>query len=351
MYMIELQHILSKKVSYVDKANSKHITRSVSINDVLTSTKNGQLEYQINRLRQFISNGQYDLYDTNKKFLPAVTFCGVFNERRKKDCLIDYNYLIVLDIDKISPDELIKVHEQLSNDSYVFALWYSPSGNGIKGLVSLNYSIDISDDIDKYHKIAFQQLESYLFEKYEIKLDASGKDTTRLCFYSSDYNLILKNNSLEFNVEISESEHEIKEKKSTESKGKIYLTNKTVRNISQKDILFNPKDKNNHYNRYLMHNLIKYLEKRKLTITSSYEDWFRVATAIANTFTYDIGLRYFQRLSKLDPLKYNEIACANMLISVYENKIPEKINFETIIYLAQKQGYEINNKGRSRSGR
>lgn len=349
--MIELQHILSKKVSYVEKANSKYITRCVSIKDVLESTKNGQLENQISRLRRFISNGQYDLYDTNKKFLPAVTFCGIFNERRKKDSLIEYNSLIVLDIDKLLPDELIKVHEQLSNDSYVFALWYSPSGNGIKGLVSLNYSVDILDDIDKYHKIAFQQLESYLFEKYEIKLDASGKDTTRLCFYSSDRNLILKGNSFEFNVEVSDNEHEIKEKKSIEPKERIYITNKIVRNISQKDILFNSKDKNSPYNRYLMHNLIKYLEKRKLSITNSYDDWFRVATAIANTFTYDIGLKYFQRLSKLDTLKYNEIACTNMLISVYENKIPEKINFETIIYLAQKQGYEIINKGRSRSGR
>ena len=349
--MIELQHILSKKVSYVDKANSKYITKSVSIKEVLESTKNGQLEYQISKLRRFISNGQYDLYDTNKKFLPAVTFCGVFNERRKKDSLVEYNSLIELDIDKLSPDELIKAHEQLSNDSYIFALWYSPSGNGIKGLVSLNYTVDISDDIDKYHKIAFQQLESYLFEKYEIKLDASGKDTTRLCFYSSDKDLILKDNSIEFNVEIAENEQVTKELKNTTPKERIYLTNKTVRNISKKDILFNSKDKNNQFNRYIMHNLIKYLEKRKLSITNSYEDWFRVATAIANTFTYDIGLKYFQRLSRLDTLKYNEIACANMLISVYENKIPEKINFETIIYLAQKQGYEINIKGRSRSGR
>jgi hypothetical protein len=349
--MIELQHILSKKVSYVDKANSKYITRNVSIKDVLAATKNGQLEFQINKLRQFISNGQFDLYDTNKKFLPAVTFCGVFNERRKKDSLAEYNSLIVLDIDKLSPDELIKVHEQLSNDSYVFALWYSPSGNGIKGLVSLNYAVDISDDIDKYHKIAFQQLESYLFEKYEIKLDASGKDTTRLCFYSSDKNLILKDNSLGFNVDATDDEQVIREKKSREPKEKIFLTNKTVRNISQKDILFNSKDKNNQHNRYLMHDLIKYLEKRKLSITNSYEDWFRVATAIANTFTYDIGIKYFQRLSKIDTLKYNEVACTNMLISIYENKLPEKINFETIIYLAQKQGYEINNKGRSRSGR
>jgi hypothetical protein len=349
--MIDLQQILSKKVSYVDKANSKYVTKSVTIKDVLESTRNGQLEYQINKLRRFISNGQYDLYDTNKKFLPAVTFCGVFNERRKKENLFEYNSLIVLDIDKLHPDELIKVHGQLSNDSYVFALWYSPSGNGIKGLVSLKYSIDISTNIDKYHKIAFQQFESYLFEKHEIKLDASGKDTTRLCFYSSDKNLFLKDNSYEFNVEVLDSEHEIKEKKNKEPREKIYLTNKTVKNISQKDILFNSRDKNNQHNRYLMHNLIKYLEKRKLSITNSYDDWFRVATAIANTFTYDIGLKYFLRLSKIDTLKYNEITCTNMLISIYENKIPEKINFETIIYLAQKQGYEIINTGRSRSGR
>ena len=61
--------------------------------------------------------------------------------------------------------------------------------------------------------------------------------------------------------------------------------------------------------------------------------------AISNTFTYDIGLNYFLKLSKLDDTKYNEIVCTNFLINCYETR-KGNVNFSSIIYLANQKGYQ-----------
>jgi len=94
-----------------------------------------------------------------------------------------------------------------------------------------------------------------------------------------------------------------------------------------------------------MHLIIKYLSKRNLSITNSYSDWYKVALAIANSFTYDIGEKYFLRLSKLDVNKYDEQKCRTLLKYCYENS-KGKFNFGTIVYLAIKVGYIYKNSNR-----
>ena len=88
-----------------------------------------------------------------------------------------------------------------------------------------------------------------------------------------------------------------------------------------------------------MSDIIKYLERKNKTITYNYNDWCKVAMAISNTFTYDIGLKYFKKLSILDKQKYNEITCTNFLTNCYETRNGD-VNFSTIVYLANQQGYK-----------
>ena len=90
-----------------------------------------------------------------------------------------------------------------------------------------------------------------------------------------------------------------------------------------------------------MKNIIKYLTKNKLSITNSYDEWYRVAIIIANSFTYDVGEKYFLQLSQLDKSKYNEVECKNILIDCYENSRGE-INFNSIIHLASEKGFKYN---------
>jgi hypothetical protein len=60
--------------------------------------------------------------------------------------------------------------------------------------------------------------------------------------------------------------------------------------------------------------------------------------AIANTFTYDIGEKYFLKLSSLDSTKFNEKECKNFLTNCYESR-SGSINFSTIVFFANKKGY------------
>jgi hypothetical protein len=172
-------------------------------------------------------------------------------------------------------------------------------------------------------------LVKYFFENYSIELDTSGSDFTRLCFVSHDKELILKNEIQSFNVEFKPIHNSTKNSTIKAPKTKW---------ISSKDTLLNPMGKNNPYHRKTMKNIIKYLSKNSLSITDSYEKWLRVAFAISNSFTYDIGLKYFIDLCILDSDKFDETECKNLLINCYENTRGE-ISFNTIVHLAVTAGF------------
>jgi hypothetical protein len=80
----------------------------------------------------------------------------------------------------------------LANQSeFTFASFISPSGNGLKILVKIN-----SDKAD--HKEAFLLVQAHYESILKLEIDKSGKDVTRLCFYSWDENLYLNENATTF---------------------------------------------------------------------------------------------------------------------------------------------------------
>lgn len=126
-----LTELLNKSVSY--QANSwSAISKEQTINEVLSEIKSDQYKNEIQILRSFLQNGDKEKYDIYKKRLPGITFCGTFNERRKKNLLKQYNHFIVLDIDKLDAAELERTENLLKNDEFVFSYWRSPSDKGIK---------------------------------------------------------------------------------------------------------------------------------------------------------------------------------------------------------------------------
>jgi hypothetical protein len=88
-----------------------------------------------------------------------------------------------------------------------------------------------------------------------------------------------------------------------------------------------------------MYSIIKFLTKSGNSITRNYKQWYQVSFAIANTFTYDIGLKYYIALCKLDGKSFNETQSINMLNYCYENS-DGKFTFGTIVYFAQEVGYK-----------
>lgn len=322
--------ILNKKVSYLDHFSSE-VIKEETLGSILNQIKSKKLLVVTNALRALRSKGNLSDYNKNKKNLPAVTFCGFFSPKRSGDHLKEYNYLMVLDIDKLDENEVLRVKDVLVKDKYVFSFWESPSGNGIKGLVSLKYLFDIQKgNEDRAHKIAFKALDNYFTENYGVHIDASGCDITRLCFLSCDQALVLKEVICPFEVEADE----------------LALIDKTgapsqqaaSANAGIKDFLENPVGKNNSHFRKTIADIIKYLTAKQLSITHDYDSWYRVAFAIAESFTYSVGEKYYLALSRLDTGKFNEIKCKQMLQSCYV-KSKHKIGFKTIIRLATEKGF------------
>ncbi|KRD08887.1 hypothetical protein ASE21_13620 [Flavobacterium sp. Root901] len=332
--MSTLNEILNLNASYQINTWSE-ISNEPTIQTVLQEIKSEKHKTQITILRKKLEEGNKEYYDNYKKHLPAVTFSATFDSKRTNEKLKIYNSIIVIDIDKLQSEQIIEVYNHLSNDEHVVTFWKSPSNKGFKGLVSIEYIIDDNEsDLDKLHKSAFKKLSEYFLDKYNIELDKSGNDITRLCFLSYDMELIVKSEFNKFNI--TDQDLIVL----TKSKGNP----KTELNyLTTKDKLYNPYGRNNQSNRKIMSDIIRHLKNKKASITYSYDDWCKVAMAIANSFTYDIGLNYFLKLSSLDGTKYNETNSTNFLNNCYETKKGD-INFNSIVYLANQKGYQTKNQ-------
>lgn len=324
-----LRDILDTKVSY-QKDTWTSLSKEMTIKEVLDQIKNGQYSKTVQSLRELLRKGDSESYKAEKLKLPAVTFCGTFTNSRKKVNLKEYNNLIVLDIDKLSEEKLQQAVKDLENDKYVFAYWISPSNNGIKGLVHLNFKVEC-DDIDICHKNAFEKLSNYFLSTYDIPLDPSGNDTTRLCFLSDDPNLNIKKESLQFEIVNTDIDKEINSSAKELKKLKVY-------NTSKKNALYNPSGKNKNIAKRDIKNILNFLTKKKIVITGEYEVRYKIAYAIANTFTYDIGLGFFLGLCKIEELKYNEQREKSLLEYCYENNTGWT-KFSYIQELVKKTGY------------
>ena len=307
------------------------------MHQVLNDIRDGRYAARVQHLRDLISRGERDQYSVDKKNLPGVTFSGTFNGRRQIRELKEYNDLLVLDVDHLSKDDLMAATIALREDVHVLACWMSPSEEGLKGLVGLSFSEERATfDVEVRHGAAFAQLSSYFEHTHGVSLDQSGSDITRLCFLSSDPGLHLRNDAAPFTVgEISEP---VRRKRSRPAASRA-KNDSTGSDTARMHFLNRTEGKNEARDRAAMGSIVKYLEKRRLSITASYDRWVRVAFAIADTFTYDVGKGYFLRLCRLDGDAHDEDGSIGLLESCYFSSRGH-ITLGTIRHYAQESGYK-----------
>jgi hypothetical protein len=131
-----------------------------------------------------------------KKGLPAICFSGTFNKRTDIS-LIEHSGLICLDFDGYTKQkELLQDKESLSKNKYVFSVFISPSGNGLKVLVK------IPADAEN-HTMYFNSLEKYFNSAY---FDKTSKNLSRVCYESYDPLIAINENSSIWDV-IEEPEY------------------------------------------------------------------------------------------------------------------------------------------------
>jgi hypothetical protein len=293
--------------------------------------KNGTYKNEILNCRNsLIIKKDKELFKKYKSQLKAVTFCGQFENGRKLSNLIHYNKLIVIDIDNINSEEINIVKTKLINDEYIMALWDSPSSLGLKGLVKVESTID-------NHKDFFSSLSIYFLQQYNIELDKSGSDITRLCYVSFDENIYINNDSKMFSELIN---FEVDIDKTTDVKKDIKVKEK--QNISLSKSAFATEGMNNTNDRKQIKKIIKFLSSKNLSITDSYYNWIKIAVIIANSFSYDIGEDYFLSICRIDSVKHDELKSKELLKYCYNNRKlnhSNRMTFASLIFLASEKGF------------
>lgn len=141
--------------------------------------KEGKYKEQVVQVTQLATQGNKEEADKLKKLLPAFTPSGTFEGGRKLEYLTQYSRFIILDLDKLAPDDLQAAFQKAAAISYTFCCFRSPSGNGIKILIEVTST-------QEYHLQAYNQVADYYEQHIGLPIDRSGKDITRLCFVSYD---------------------------------------------------------------------------------------------------------------------------------------------------------------------
>jgi hypothetical protein len=171
--------------------NFNEVIEHKSIPEILQEIKTGKYRHGIVYLRKSLSENKTEAYDKAKKSLPAFTPSGKFVGGRKLEFLTEYSNCIILDIDKLSAADLKNASHLANQSEFTYASFISPSGNGLKILVKI-------DTTKTEHKETFLKVQAHYESILKLEIDKSGKDVTRLCFYSYDENLYLNENAKTF---------------------------------------------------------------------------------------------------------------------------------------------------------
>lgn len=312
------------KITKFDHYKSKK-GLSISMFDELRHIKIGTYKSTVLKCRDALNLDDKELYTKLKNQLPAVTFCGEFENGRKASEITKYNNLMIIDIDNLSYAELLEKKKILSQDKYVLSFWESPSGRGLKCLVKVGGGLE-------KHKAIFNSLKKYFTDNFQIELDVSGKDVSRLCFSSWDEN-IFYNAKAQTYLDFLEDEKNIK----NHDKSKIH-------NISLLKSAHATEGLNRSEDRDTIRKIIKYLQKKDLSITDTYDSWLKIAFAISSAFSYDVGEKYFLALCRLDKTKHNEEKSINLLKSSYNKRQLNNYgsaSFASIIFFAKNKGFKV----------
>lgn len=116
-----------------------------------------------------------------KKELPAVCFSGTFT-KRADNAIVEHSGIICLDFDGYpSKKVMLEQKKSLSEDKYVYSVFVSPSGDGLKVLVR------IPKDIDN-HINYFNALNNHFNSEY---FDKTSKNISRVCYESYDKDIYI----------------------------------------------------------------------------------------------------------------------------------------------------------------
>ena len=165
---------------------------------VLERIRSGSSKNLIKEIRG--CNTQQEQYELKLK-LPAICFSGTF-QKRNDESLIEHSGLICLDFDKYRKrTDMYDDRDMFEKSKYVFAVFVSPSGNGLKVLVK------IPADASK-HKSYFNALGKFFNNSH---FDTTSKNVSRVCYESYDPSIYVNENSVVWDETLEDDYTEVRE--------------------------------------------------------------------------------------------------------------------------------------------
>lgn len=169
--------------------DSKHV---ITIDQALHRIKSGKSKKLIETIR---SEKDKEIQNADKRYLPCVTFSGVF-DGRYDDGLVEHSGFICLDFDLKTNEDALEKKEILKHDKHIYACWISPSNNGVKAL----YLVKDGMKHTEYFKA--------ISVKYP-SIDKSGINISRVCYESYDADIYINNKAVPFDEIIEDKKYEI----------------------------------------------------------------------------------------------------------------------------------------------
>jgi hypothetical protein len=123
-----------------------------------------------------------------KKALPGVLWSGTFSVRAN-DKLISHSGLLCADLDALG-ERLPEIRNKLQASPHVFALFLSPTGDGLKAVFK-------GPPDASRHLGSFRAIERHILDLTGIQIDEACKDVARLCFMSYDPELYVNRDAIE----------------------------------------------------------------------------------------------------------------------------------------------------------
>ncbi|MFZ4402426.1 MAG: BT4734/BF3469 family protein, partial [Bacteroidales bacterium] len=151
---------------------------------VFDKIKSGSVKDLVQQIR---TERDKDKRNLLKAKLPAICFSGEFSHRSKNG-FKKHSGLICLDFDHFESDEaLASVKDVLMQSEYTYALFVSPSGDGLKLVMRVPIDATVEDHTAYYVAACdFLSVEG---------LDAKTKDVARACYMSYDPNIYINKNA------------------------------------------------------------------------------------------------------------------------------------------------------------
>lgn len=155
------------------------------IGKILDRIKIGTSKDVIEKVR---SETEKKKQDKIKGTLPAICFSGTFKNRTDK-AIIEHSGYICIDFDKYNNlDEVLEQKKKLSTDAYIYSVFISPGGLGLKAIVKIPKEIE-------NHKKYFAELNKYFNTPH---FDLQCSNLSRICYESYDSDIYINENSLLF---------------------------------------------------------------------------------------------------------------------------------------------------------